>query len=54
MEENLKYIYLYIHIYLNHFAVHLKLTQHCKFTILQLKKLLLKKKERKKGVCSKS
>ena len=23
---------------LNHFAVHLKLTQHCKLTILQLKK----------------
>ena len=34
------YVYiLYIHIYikLNHFAVHLKLTQHCKSTILQLK-----------------
>ena len=31
------YIYIYIHIYikLNHFAVHLKLTQHCKSTILQ-------------------
>ena len=24
--------------YNNHFAVHLKLTQHCKSTILQLKK----------------
>ena len=30
------------YIYLNHFAVHQKLTQHCKSTILQ------KKKERKK------
>ena len=26
------------HIYNNHFAVHLKLTEHCKSTILQLKK----------------
>ena len=32
------YVCLYIYIYLNHFAVHLKLTQHCKSTILQLKK----------------
>ena len=39
------HIYTYIHIciYLNHFAVHLKLTQHFKSTILQLKK----KRERK-------
>ena len=35
------YIYLYvylIYVYMNHFAVHLKLTQHCKSTIIQLKK----------------
>ena len=32
MENNLK------NIYLNQFAVHLKLTQYCKSTILQLKK----------------
>ena len=33
------YIYMQVHIYtqLNHFAVRLKLTQHCKSTILQLK-----------------
>ena len=31
MENNLKYIY----IYLNHFAVHVKLTQYCKSTIPQ-------------------
>ena len=32
MEKNLKkeYIYIYTHIYLNHFAVHLEVTQHCK------------------------
>ena len=32
---------MYIHIYvqLNHSAVHLKLIQHCKSTIFQLKKL---------------
>ena len=28
---------LYVYIELIHFAVHLKLTQHCKSTILQLK-----------------
>ena len=41
MENNQEYYFiLYIYIintykYLNHFAVHLKLTQHCKSTILQ-------------------
>ena len=35
MEKNLKNN---IYIKLNHFAVHLKQTQHCKSTILQLKK----------------
>ena len=30
------YIYICIFIKLNHFAVHLKLTQHCKSTILQV------------------
>ena len=30
-------------LYMNHFAVHLKLTQHCKSTILQLLKKSLKK-----------
>ena len=29
---------IYIYIKLNHFTVHLKLTQQCKLTILQLKK----------------
>ena len=28
----------YAYIYLNHFTVHLKLTQYCKSTIVQLKK----------------
>ena len=32
--------------YLSHFAVHLKLTQHCKLTILQFKKLKKKKKKK--------
>ena len=32
-------MYMYIiYIYLNHFAVHLKLTQYCKSTTLQFKK----------------
>ena len=35
---------IYVCIQLNHFAVHLKLTQHCKSTILQYKiKIKLKK-----------
>ena len=38
MEKNLKKKKIYIYVYLNHFAVHLKLTQHCKSTILSLKK----------------
>ena len=32
-----------MYVQLNHFAVHMKLTQHCKPAILQLKKLKLKK-----------
>ena len=43
MEKNMKKNKIYIYINLNHFAVHLELTQHCKSTIIQLKK----KKERK-------
>ena len=52
-KEFLKRIYIHIHIHIyiymyikkpNHFAVHLKLTQYCKSTILRLKKV---KKERK-------
>ena len=42
MEKNLKkniYIYIYIYTHMNHFDVHLKLTQHCKSTIHQFKKL---------------
>ena len=31
-------IHTYTYIYLNYFAIHEKLTQHCKSTILQLKK----------------
>ena len=53
MKKNLKkkcvyvyvcvYIYIYIphtHTYLIHFAVHLKLMQHCKLTKLQSKNVL--------------
>ena len=38
MEKN-----IYIYIYINHFAVYQKLIQCCKSTILQLKKIYLKK-----------
>ena len=37
MEKNLKKN-TYIYVSLNHFAVHLKLAQHCKLTTLQFKK----------------
>ena len=37
------YIYIYIYIKLNCFAIQQKLTQHCKSTVLQLKKYSLKK-----------
>ena len=52
MEKNMKknvcvYTYIYILKKPNHFAVHLKLTQYCKSTILQLKTKLKKKKIRK-------
>ena len=47
------YIYIYTHTHtymkLNHFAVHLKLTQHCKSTILQLKKRGNKKELKASG-----
>ena len=33
------HLYIQIHIYLNRLAVHLKLMQHCKSTILQFKKI---------------
>ena len=37
--------WIYVYMYNNHFAVHLKLLQHCKSTILQYKiKIKLKKK----------
>ena len=48
MEKNVKknvymcyvyiYMFIYTHTYLNHCAVHRKLEQYCKSTILQLKK----------------
>ena len=31
-------MYMYVYIYINHCVVYLKLTWHCKWTILQLKK----------------
>ena len=41
MEKNMKknvYIYMCVCVYLNHIAIHQQLTQHCKSTMLQLKK----------------
>ena len=35
--------WIYVYVYLNHFAVQLKLTQHCKSTILQHEIKILKK-----------
>ena len=42
-----KRIFIYINIQLNHFAIHLKLTQHCKSAVLQLKE---RKREQEKEV----
>ena len=43
MEKNLKKcVCVCVCIYLDHFAVHLKLAQHCKLTVLQFKKYLIK------------
>ena len=39
----------YIYVKLNHWTVHLKLTQHCKSTILQLREYIKTRKRRKKG-----
>ena len=71
MEKNVKknvymcvcvciYIYIYTHTYiyirLNYFAVHQKLTQHCKSTILQFKKKTMtiygKEKRNYEYICS--
>ena len=37
--------WLYVYAWLNHFAVHVKLTQHCKSTVLQYK-IKIKKKNK--------
>jgi len=36
-KKNLKYVYIYVCIYKNHSGIYLKLAQHYKSTILQLK-----------------
>ena len=50
MKNNLKNIHIYRHIYVNtqlkHFAVNLFLTQNCKSTRLQLKKIKVNKSSR--------
>ena len=38
MEKNIKYMRVCVYVYKsNHFAIHLKLAQHCKLTIYKLK-----------------
>ena len=49
-ERICKIVVIYLHVWLIHFAVHLKLTQHCKSPILQ--ENLLKKKKKKKQLWS--
>ena len=42
--------WIYVYVQLNHFAVHLKRTQHCKSTTLQYKiKIKYKKRKRNKN-----
>ena len=36
-ESEREWIYAYVHVQLIHFAVTLKLTQHCKYTQIKLK-----------------
>ena len=36
-ESEKEWIYVCVYVYLNHFAVHLKQTRHCKSTISQYK-----------------
>ena len=51
-EKGYMCIYVYTHIYIDHFAVHMKLTQHRKATIFQLKNnnFLKKLKTNKKAI----
>ena len=44
MEKESEKEQIYVYVQLNHLAVHLKLTQHCKSTLLQYK-IEIKKKE---------
>ena len=44
-KELKKYRYIHIYVELNHFSVHLKLTQYCKSNILQFKERKKKKKQ---------
>ena len=37
------YVCICMYIYLSHFALHLKVIQHCKLTIIQLKKKTVNK-----------
>ena len=51
-ESEKEWIYLYVQ--LNHFAIHLKLTQHCKPTTLYHKIQIKKNKKQKKQKTKKS
>ena len=56
MEKESEKDRIYVYVYLNHFAVYLKLTQHCKSTMIQYKiktefkilKIKCKKKKKKR------
>ena len=39
MKKNMYYMHVYVCAYLNHTAIHQQLTQRCKSTLLQLKKI---------------
>ena len=39
MKKNMYYMHVYVCAYLNHTAIHQQLTQRCKSTMLQLKKI---------------
>ena len=46
------YIHTHIYVYMNCYAVYLKLIQYCKSSILQFKEIINERKNRESGQCS--
>ena len=51
MDDNVrKSIYIYIYMWMGHFAIQQKLTEHCKLTITEKIKILQKKKKKEQAI----